>query len=61
MRDIELDELGEKLVRNIIEDERARILQGIQELENQSHATRTPLYQETVFAKVREIVNANSR
>jgi hypothetical protein len=58
---IELDELGEKLVNYIIQNERDRILQGIQELEDQSHATRTPLYQETIFTKIREIVNANSR
>ena len=37
-------------------DERERILQGIQKLEDQSHATRTPLYQETLFTKIREIV-----
>jgi hypothetical protein len=58
---IELDELGEKLVNYIIQNERDRILQGIQELEDQSHATRTPLYQETIFAKIRDIVNANTR
>jgi hypothetical protein len=38
-------------------DERDRILQGIQKLEDQSNATRTPLYQETVFAKIREIIH----
>lgn len=38
-------------------DERERILRGIQRLEDQSHATRTPLYQETLFNKVREIIN----
>ena len=38
-------------------DERERILQGIQKLEDQSHATRTPLYQETMFTKIRQIVN----
>jgi hypothetical protein len=38
-------------------DERDRILQGIQKLEDQSHATRTPLYQDTMFAKIRTIVN----
>ena len=38
-------------------DERERILQGIQKLEDQSNATRTPLYQETVFAKIREIIH----
>ena len=37
-------------------DERERILQGIQKLEDQSEATRTPLYQETLFNKIREIV-----
>jgi hypothetical protein len=58
---IELDELGEKLVNYIIQNERDRILQGIQELEDQSHATRTPLYQEALFTKIRDIVNADSR
>jgi hypothetical protein len=58
---IELDELGEKLVNYIIQNEKDRILQGIQELEDQSHATRTPLYQELLFAKIRDIINANSR
>ena len=38
-------------------DERERILRGIQKLEDQSNATRTPLYQETMFAKIRKIVN----
>ncbi len=38
-------------------DERERILMGIQKLEDQSHATRTPLYQETMFSKIRQIVN----
>ena len=38
-------------------DERERILQGIQKLEDQSHATRTPLYQDTMFDKIRTIVN----
>ncbi len=37
-------------------DERERILQGIQKLEDQSNATRTPLYQETLFNKIRKIV-----
>jgi len=37
--------------------ERERILQGIQKLEDQSHATRTPLYQDTMFSKIRKIVN----
>jgi hypothetical protein len=38
-------------------DERERILLGIQKLEDQSHATRTPLYQDTMFDKIREIAN----
>jgi hypothetical protein len=38
-------------------DERERILEGIQKLEDQSHATRTPLYQDTMFSKIRTIVN----
>ena len=41
-------------------DERERILQGIQKLEDQSHATRTPLYQETMFTKIREIINGTN-
>lgn len=38
-------------------EERDRILRGIQKLDDQSNATRTPLYQETMFTKIREIVN----
>jgi len=38
-------------------DERERILHGIQKLEDQSHATRTPLYQDTMFIKIRKIIN----
>jgi hypothetical protein len=37
--------------------ERERVWRGIQKLEDQSHSTRTPLYQETMFAKMREILN----
>ena len=37
--------------------ERDRILEGIQKLEDQSHATRTPLYQDTMFIKIRKIIN----
>jgi hypothetical protein len=40
--------------------ERERILQGIQKLEDQSHATRTPLYQDTMFAKIRSIINGTA-
>jgi hypothetical protein len=41
-------------------DERERILQGMQKLEDQSHATRTPLYQDTMFTKIRKIVNGTT-
>jgi hypothetical protein len=41
-------------------DERERILQGIQKLEDQSHATRTPLYQYTMFTNIRGIINGTA-
>ena len=41
-------------------DERERILQGIQKLEDQSHATRTPLYQDIMFTKIRSIINGTA-
>jgi hypothetical protein len=37
--------------------ERERILHEMQRLEDQSNATRTPLYQDTMFAKIRNIIN----
>jgi hypothetical protein len=43
-----------------VKAERLRILEGIQKIEDQSHATRTPLYQETLLEAIREVVN-NSR
>lgn len=36
--------------------EKERILHEIDELEKQSHKTRTPLFQQTMFEKVRQIV-----
>lgn len=36
-----------------------RVLQIIKDLEAQSHKTRTPLYQETIFETLRERVNHN--
>jgi len=39
-----------------VEDERRRILNEINRLEMQAHATRTPIYQDTLFAKIREIL-----
>jgi hypothetical protein len=40
-----------------VEAERARILEGIQKIEDQSHATRTPLYQETLLKSIRELIS----
>jgi hypothetical protein len=47
---------GTRMVVSVIKDERERILKEINFIEEQSHATRTPLYQETLFTKIREIV-----
>lgn len=41
-----------------IQETRMDILKAVDELEAQSHRTRTPLYQETVFTKIREIISA---
>ena len=43
-------------MEDIVIQERIRILREIDNLEKQSHDTRTPLYQETMFKKIREIV-----
>lgn len=49
-----------KAINLFVEDakaqERERILAAIDEMESQSHATKTPIYQETMFKKVRQIV-----
>ena len=49
-----------KAIDNFIQDarfqERERILTAIDELEQQSHATKTPIYQDTLFKRVCEIV-----
>lgn len=37
-------------------DERQRILEGIQKIEEQSHQTRTPLFQETLLELVKDVV-----
>ena len=37
-------------------DERQRILQEVDEIEKQSHATRTPIFQDTLFQLVREAI-----
>jgi hypothetical protein len=40
-----------------IQDERNRILYELDRLEAQSHATRTPIYQNKVFDILRSIIN----
>jgi hypothetical protein len=49
-----------KAIDSFIQDakfqERERILMAIDELEQQSHATKTPIYQDTLFKRVCEIV-----
>jgi hypothetical protein len=54
---IELSDANEELVGYIIQNERDRILRGIKQIEEQSHATRTPIYQETLIDKIRSVVN----
>ena len=44
------------LITEAVWQERERILLLLDELERQSHETRTPLFQETMFEKVRQIV-----
>ena len=39
-----------------VQETRMEILKAVDELEAQSHKTRTPLYQETVFTKIREMI-----
>lgn len=36
--------------------ERDRIMNGINAIEDMSHATRTPLFQNTLFSLVREVI-----
>jgi hypothetical protein len=43
-------------VEATLEKQRSQILAKIKNLEDQSHATRTPLYQEVLFSKVKDIV-----
>ena len=40
----------------LIHDERMRIWEGIQEMYNHSHNTRTPLYQDTIYENLRTLV-----
>ena len=40
--------------------ERERILEGIQEIEDQSHRTKTPLFQDTLFKLVRDMIRGTN-
>ena len=37
-------------------DERQRILESVKAIEHQSHATRTPLFQDTLFELVKDAI-----
>jgi hypothetical protein len=51
----------QKAVNEFIEyitiKERERILDEIDKLEQNSHKTRTPLYQDTIFSALRQLLN----
>lgn len=36
--------------------ERDRILEGVKKIEEQSHSTRTPLFQDTLFELVKDVI-----
>lgn len=42
-----------------IREERARVLQAITEIEEHSHRTRTPIYQDKMFMYLRNVLYAN--
>lgn len=46
----------EEAIQDAIWQERERILMAIDELEEQSRATRTPIYQDTMFSKIKELI-----
>lgn len=39
-----------------IQETKANILNAVEAIEEQSHKTRTPIYQETLFDKVKQII-----
>lgn len=47
---------AENPVDDAIQNERARIIEAINRIEETSHATRTPIYQDTFFEQVKAIV-----
>ena len=50
-----------KFVEKAVQKERERILNEINKLEEISHATRTPLYQDTIFEKLRQVLGVKSQ
>ncbi len=58
--DAAMSKMDAKAINDFVEGqrdkERQRILNEINRLEQQSHATKTPIYQDTLFAKIREIL-----
>jgi hypothetical protein len=46
-----------KFVEAVREEERNKMLEVIDSIESQSHQTRTPIYQETMFRTLREKLN----
>ena len=47
---------AENPIDDAIQNERARIIEAINRIEETSHATRTPIYQDTFFEQVKAIV-----
>ena len=43
-----------------IKETRVEILKAVETIEEQSHRTRTPIYQDTFFNKVKDIVSSNT-
>jgi hypothetical protein len=58
--DAAMSKMDAKAINDFVESQREkdrqRILDQINQFETQAHATRTPIYQDTLFKKVREIV-----
>jgi hypothetical protein len=40
-----------------IQETKVSLLKAVQEIEEQSHKTRTPIYQDALFNKIRNIIN----
>lgn len=50
-----------QFVEQAVQRERERILNEINMLEQISHSTRTPLYQDTIFEKLRQVLGVKSQ